>query len=253
MFSCFDVISPTPNRSLSTGYNLDRRLDRSIPIECINSVFSNSRRQMGTGSLGSLLSSRSGNCLPYPKEQKTWLIFVIFAFLIFRLQISNSFDNIRIVSVPGDGHCLMYAWEIGLKASTHSKLKPNYEFLCQLIEFELLSHHEEYSNFLFDVSDFEQQVQDYVKEKRYSSQIGDIIINVLATVTSMAVFLYERDESGHLVQKHYQKPMRGEAVNGHVRILKTGEHYEPIVNDENSTAGRIYFHFCFFNSHFLYH
>ena len=155
-----------------------------------------------------------------------------------RLQISNSFDNIEIVSVPGDGHCLIHAWEIGLKNSSSSKHKLTYEFLCQLIEFELLSHYQDYSNFMYDSSDFHQQVQMYVKEKHYSNQIGDIVINALATVTSTSVFIYEREESGHLIQKHYQKPMRGAAVNGYIRLLKTGEHYEPIVNKETMVSGK---------------
>ena len=47
----------------------------------------------------------------------------------FRLEISQILENSNVVSVRGDGHCLIYAWEIALHALLNSQIKPSYDIL----------------------------------------------------------------------------------------------------------------------------
>ena len=64
--------------------------------------------------------------------------------LFFRLEISQILENSKVLSVQGDGHCLLYAWEIALPASANSQLKPPYDILRSLIHMEFNKNLEPY-------------------------------------------------------------------------------------------------------------
>ena len=54
----------------------------------------------------------------------------------FSLEISQILENSKVVSVRGDGHCLIYAWEIALRASANSQFKSSYDILRRLIHMD---------------------------------------------------------------------------------------------------------------------
>ena len=49
-------------------------------------------------------------------------------FIGFDFRINLTICTVRIL-VPGDRHCILYAWEIGLTASASSNIKSSYKFL----------------------------------------------------------------------------------------------------------------------------
>ena len=86
---------------------------------------------------------------------------------------------------------------------------------------------------MFRVSGFRLYQQRNLKifalhEKIYSSEIGDIIVNILANSTSTETHINIRNKENEFLQTNFIKS-RGPAVNGDVHLLKSGEHYDPIV------------------------
>ena len=55
-----------------------------------------------------------------------------------------------IIEVPGDGHCLLYAWEIALNVSEVAEMKPTYEELKNLVIQDFASYGDDHRDFLCD-------------------------------------------------------------------------------------------------------
>ena len=68
-----------------------------------------------------------------------------------------------------------------------------------------------------------------MNEKNYSQEIDDIIINILANVTSTSSYIYVGRKGIEYIQSNFVAP-RSHAINGEIHLFKRGEHYEPIVN-----------------------
>ena len=68
-----------------------------------------------------------------------------------------------------------------------------------------------------------------MNEKSYSHEIGDIIINILANVTSTSACIYVVGGGNEYIQSNFVSP-RSRAVNGEIHLFKRVEHYEPIVS-----------------------
>ena len=133
----------------------------------------------------------------------------------------------KVYSVSGDGHCLLHSWEVALVASNKTKFKTSYDVLHNLIYMEFQNNKDRYSEFL--VSDYiDKEIKKYLHEKIYSSEIGDIIFNILANSTSTEAHIYLRNKKNEFPQPNFIEP-RGLAVNGDVHLLKSGEHYESVV------------------------
>ena len=84
-------------------------------------------------------------------------------------------------------------------------------------------------------------VAKYLNEKSYSQEIGDIIINALSNATSTAAFTYTKSKSNEFLQTNIIEP-RTEAINGEIYLLKTAEHYEPIVVRAFTEIGQFLYH-----------
>ena len=78
-------------------------------------------------------------------------------------------------------------------------------------------------------------------KKSYSREIGDIIINVLSNATSTAAFIYLKSKSNKFLQTDFTEP-ETEAINGEIHLLKTVEHYEPIVPRTFTELGQFLYH-----------
>ena len=76
--------------------------------------------------------------------------------------------------------------------------------------------------------DIDKEIKKYLHEKAYSGEIEDIIVNILENSTSTEAHIYIRNKENEFLQANFIKPRRP-AVNGDVHLLKSGEHYEPIV------------------------
>ena len=112
--------------------------------------------------------------------------------------------------------------------SEKAQVRPSYNDLRYLINEEFQSNMHEYISFLTSRSLYEELLQ-YLNKKCYSHEISDIIINILANVTSTNAYIYVGEEGYGYIQSNFVEP-RSCAVNGQIRLFKRGEHYEPIVN-----------------------
>ena len=152
----------------------------------------------------------------------------------FRLELSQILENSKVVSVRGDGHCLIYAWEIALRASANSQFKPSYDILRSFKNLE------KYCEFLV-IENVNAAVAKYLNEKSYSQEIGNIIINALSNATSTAAFIYTKSKFNEFLQTNFIEPQT-EAINGEIHLLKTAEHYEPIVVRAITKIGQFLYH-----------
>ena len=99
---------------------------------------------------------------------------------------------------------------------------------------------EKYCEFLV-TENVNAAVAKYLNEKSYSQEIGDIIINALSNATSTAAFTYTKSKSNEFLQTNIIEP-RTEAINGEIYLLKTAEHYEPIVVQAFTEIGQFLYH-----------
>eukprot|EP00111_Clytia_hemisphaerica_P020797 TCONS_00061333-protein len=138
-----------------------------------------------------------------------------------------------VIEVPGDGHCLLYAWEICLNFSENSSLKPSYVALSSMVMQQYLLRKKEYKKFLCDNElnvDMDNEIRKYLNEKSYGRQIGDEpIFDSLTNATNVKVFTWESAENGSLIQIGHRVPSDNNWSNGTIHLHKMGQHYEPIV------------------------
>ena len=154
-----------------------------------------------------------------------------------RCKTAETIPETRIYPVPGDGHCLIYSWEIAMVDSEKAQFKPSYNDLRYRIHQEFQSNMHEYISFLTSRSPHEE-LRKYLNEKCYSHEIGDIIINILANVTSTRAYIYVGGEGDGYIPSTIVEPQSC-AVNGEIRLFKRGEHYDPIVNRNFERKGMV--------------
>ena len=154
-----------------------------------------------------------------------------------RCKTAETIPETRIYPVPGDGHCLIYSWEIAMVDSEKAQFKPSYNDLRYRIHQEFQSNMHEYISFLTSRSPHEE-LRKYLNEKCYSHEIGDIIINILANVTSTRAYIYVGGEGDGYIPSTSVEP-RSCAVNGESRLFKRNEHYDPVVNRNFERKGMV--------------
>ena len=114
---------------------------------------------------------------------------------------------------------------------------------------EVKRNEDKYSSFLVSTN-IDKDAKKYLQEKKYSSETGDIIINVLANSTSTEAYIYKRNQSNEYNQTNFIEP-RQPAINGDVHLLGTGEHYQPIVPGSFIFEGK-YCLLLFINNNYYY-
>ena len=65
----------------------------------------------------------------------------------FSSNISKFLQSSKDYDVLGDGHCLVYSWEVALRASNTTDFKPPYEALLCLIDMEVKRNKDKHSSF----------------------------------------------------------------------------------------------------------
>ena len=121
--------------------------------------------------------------------------------------------------------------------SEKAQFEPSYDVLISLINMEFQRSINECTSFLVSRSSYEE-VQKYFNEKIYSFEIGDIIINILANVTSTSAYVYACGEGNEYIQSKWTATRSG-AIHREIRLFKRGEHYEPILNRNFGRKGII--------------
>ena len=116
-----------------------------------------------------------------------------------RLEIAKTFHETKMV--PGDGHCLIDSWEIAFMDSEKAQFEPSYDVLRNLINMEFQRNINEYTSFLVSRRPCEK-VQKYLNEKSYSHEIVDMIINILAKVTSTSAYIYVGGEKMNIFSQN---------------------------------------------------
>ena len=145
-----------------------------------------------------------------------------------RLEIAKTFHETKTYPVSGDGLCLIYSWEIALMDSEKVQFEPSYDVLRNLINMEFQRNIYEYTSFLVSRNPYEE-AEKYLNGKSYSHEIGDIIINILANVTSTSAYIYVGGEGNEYILSNFVAS-RTSAINGEIHLIKRGEHYQPVVN-----------------------
>ena len=92
----------------------------------------------------------------------------------------------------------------------------------------------------FVSANIDKDAKKYLLVKKYSSVIGDIIINVLANSTSAETYIYKCKQFNEYIQTNFIES-RQPAINGDIHLLRTGEHYQSIVTGSFFFQDKYYF------------
>ena len=103
---------------------------------------------------------------------------------------------------------------------------------------EVKRNEDKYSRFLVSTN-IDKDVEKYLLEKKYSSEIGDIIINVLGNSTFTEAYIYKRNQSNEYIQTNFIETWQP-AMDGYIHLLRTGKHYQPIVPGSFIFHGKYY-------------
>uniref|UniRef100_A0A7M5VBJ9 OTU domain-containing protein n=2 Tax=Clytia hemisphaerica TaxID=252671 RepID=A0A7M5VBJ9_9CNID len=140
----------------------------------------------------------------------------------------------QIVDVPGDGHCLIYAWELCLHASSQNDI--SYMSLKDMLERELKSNKETYMKFLMKASkiDYDINVLKYIYKKTSNNDLCDILILALSNATSLSCMIWE-ERNRRFTRAHTIFPISGSS-NDRIHVLKRNDHYLAIVDTNNKES-----------------
>ena len=140
---------------------------------------------------------------------------------------------------PGDGHCVIYSVQESLLHSAVTAV-PSTAGLLEMMKFEILNNKDYYEEFCMN-ADVSRDLERYVREKVYNKDTLDLAVNALANCLGVELRIYELSED----EQHYQlytvpiPPARREDPPRVVLdILKTGEHYDALIDSPTLDQGR---------------
>ena len=146
-------------------------------------------------------------------------------------KVKNEPRELKTLKVPKDGHCLFYAWILSLEDEGFPEL-PTKSRLMAMVRDEILSHLEFYGAFNESSKDLVDDLDKYLSNNIYGSDIADMVINALCNCTHSQVVVYE-EKSGKLLKVHREPLAPGRIGTGAahtIKILKTNEHYDSLVS-----------------------
>ena len=136
------------------------------------------------------------------------------------------------IKTPGDGHCLVHA----VLTSTHYiglNRVPTKDTLLNLAYYEVINHLEYYGSFVnYKDSDLVQELEDYIRFKKFSSSTIDLVITAIGNALSCKILLLQEKETGYQLEcnDHVILPMRDpQKPQCTIRFLWSGEHYDSLV------------------------
>lgn len=135
-------------------------------------------------------------------------------------------------TVPGDGHCMLHAFSLGLREKDdHSDYSVT--ALSTQIREEILGNIEFYSQFVGDKDRLVSDLDSYINDNKYDSEVVDLMLHALATVTNTSVSVLGVHEGQ--VQTLIIDP-RGGGSKRTIFICKIGMHYDAILHQDEEAA-----------------
>ena len=136
--------------------------------------------------------------------------------------LQNSF---KIVKSPGDGFCLLHSMCVSLKAQFPHICDFNVTKLIKLLKEEAIRYKEIYSIAIKSPGALEYEMYDYINNKNYDSDFGDIVPLLLANSIAIDVCILYRHEC---VMKHNLVACKRSIAKSCVFIYKCDEHYDAV-------------------------
>ena len=137
-------------------------------------------------------------------------------------------ERLEIKPSLGDGHCLLYSVCASYKNQLSQLLPLNKEDLINIIEKELLDHSELYLGFYTKSrEEFFSELSNYIKHKRYNSDICDIIPIVIANALKLKLNIL--NEKRHASFETTIVEPFSASNTGVLFIHRKGDHYNGVV------------------------
>ena len=139
----------------------------------------------------------------------------------------------QIKPVPGDGHCMLHAFSLGLKEKD-GQGDYSIESLLTKIEEELSDNRPFYSEFC---KNKEEDLKAYIKDKKYDSSVVDLIPHVVANITNTEILILHV-ENGKVRSISQIRPRNLESgtVERTIYVCKIGDHYDAILDREEAAS-----------------
>lgn len=129
-------------------------------------------------------------------------------------------------AVPGDGHCILNAFNLELKELEIQEFDKNRDELALCIKKEVMDNIDFYLPFVGDI-DLIAELDDYLESKNYNSNLVDLMLHVLAKVTKMSLLVfYTRMGS----VRNLLIPPRVGPSRQMVHLAKLGQYYDAILD-----------------------
>ena len=145
-------------------------------------------------------------------------------------------SNFTKGSVKGDGHCMIHSVLSALEKNGLTPLTK--EEILDLIKPSFQEDLEKYRPFIDGYSsDPIAEIDSYVTDANYNSNIGDFIIPVLADILKTRIIVMElnKDKTKYMTSEDLTYPSFSVATTDQVYVLKNGSHYDPLYDNSTST------------------
>ena len=133
--------------------------------------------------------------------------------------------NFKIVKTPADGFCLLHSVSRSLNAQISHCYDLDINKLITCLKEEAMQHIDEYSGFCESISALIDQMYDYIENKNYDTDFGNVIPLLLANSIEIDICILYRhgDVLGCRIVECSKKD-----ANVCVFIYKVGDHYDAI-------------------------
>ena len=147
-------------------------------------------------------------------------------------------ENIQVIQVKGDGHCLLHAVSESLRAEGAGLFTE--KELGNLLALEIGDHHEFYKSFFVDDDvEVQEAIDSYITKKDYDNNICDTFISALSNALSMKVVIV-RELNAVVIQIIILPSRPGVQVERTIYLTLQGSalasHYNAAVKKENQSA-----------------
>ena len=137
--------------------------------------------------------------------------------------------NYTIVNIPHGVHCIINAWEIGLRESITTESSPSFNHLCKSITEELtIKNFDYYNEFVPDTTNIAQDLKKYLHDGDYASPVEHLVPYALANITETYAMIYIKIEEGEFSYFDRIEPHSGKKNKG-ISLLKSGKHYDLMI------------------------
>ena len=148
----------------------------------------------------------------------------------------------KVLQVPSDGHCLLYSFVHCMREYPEDHYKYNVGEVILQLRQEINRNYSHYREFLPNDVDLSSELQRYILNRNYNLKSCDIIVLALCNCFNVKVVILERTINGMTKESNVVKPDMPVSECFPKRsffLLRTGDHYDPIVRNGESN----YFNF----------